>query len=118
MLFRSTGTLRPDANGAIDPAASDFFLNPAAYSAPAPGRWGNAGRNSITGPAQFGLNLGLARTFTWGARLNLDWRIDAANVLNRVTYAGVNTMFSSPQFGLANRANAMRKLQTSLRLRF
>ena len=77
-----------------------------------------AGDFSITGPAQFGLNTGLARTFTWGARLNLDWRIDATNVLNRVTYAGVNTMFGSPQFGLANRANAMRKLQSSLRLRF
>jgi hypothetical protein len=113
-----TGTIRPDVNGAIDPVSSDAFLNPAAFTAPAAGRWGNAGRNSITGPAQFGLNMGLARTFTWGARLNLDWRIDATNVLNRVTYSGVNTMFGSPQFGLANRANAMRKLQSSLRLRF
>ena len=113
-----TGTIRPDVNGAIDPVASDFYLNPAAFAAPAAGQWGNAGRNSITGPAQFGLNAGLARTFTWGARLNLDWRIDATNVLNRVTYAGVNTLFGSPQFGLANRANTMRKLQSSLRLRF
>ena len=88
--------------GAIDPVAPGFYLNPAAFAAPAPGQWGNAGRNSITGPAQFGLNTGLARTFTWGDRLNLDWRIDATNVLNRVTYAGVNTMVGSPQFGLPN----------------
>ena len=58
------------------------------------------------------------RTFRWGERLNLDWRVDATNVLNRVTYAGVNTIVGSPQFGLPNRANQMRKLQTSLRLRF
>ena len=58
------------------------------------------------------------RTFPWGERLNLDWRIDATNVLNRVTYAGVNTVVGSPQFGLPTRANPMRKLQTSLRLRF
>jgi hypothetical protein len=113
-----TGTIRPDVNAAIDPISPGFYLNPAAFAAPAEGRWGNAGRNSITGPAQFGLNAGLARTFTWGARLNLDWRIDATNVLNRVTYGGVNTMFGSPQFGLANRANTMRKVQSSLRLRF
>ncbi|MEO8258613.1 MAG: carboxypeptidase regulatory-like domain-containing protein [Acidobacteriota bacterium] len=113
-----TGTLRPDVNAAIDPVSSGFYLNPAAFTAPAAGRWGNAGRNSITGPAQFGLNTGLARTFSLGPRLNLDWRIDATNVLNRVTYAGVNTLFGSPQFGLANRANAMRKAQSSLRLRF
>jgi hypothetical protein len=113
-----TGTIRPDATDAIDPVSPDFYLNPSAFTAPAAGQWGTAGRNSITGPAQFGLNAGIARTFTWGARLNLDWRMDATNVLNRVTFAGVNTMFGSPQFGLANRANAMRKVQSSLRLRF
>ena len=99
-------------------APSGFYLNPAAYAPPAPGRWGNAGRNSVTGPAQLGLNAGISRTFPWGDRLNLDWRIDASNVLNRVTYAGVNALVGSPQFGLPTRANPMRKLQTSLRLRF
>ena len=77
-----------------------------------------AGRNSIRGPAQFALNAGVGRTFLWGDRLNLDWRVDATNVLNRVTYAGVNTILGSPQFGLPNVANPMRKLQTTLRLRF
>ena len=31
--------------------------------AAAPGQWGNAGRNSITGPSQFSLNASLGRTF-------------------------------------------------------
>jgi hypothetical protein len=30
----------------------------------------------------------------------------------------VNTLFGSPQFGLPNAANQMRRIQTSLRLRF
>ena len=51
-------------------------------------------------------------------RLNIDWRIDATNVLNRVTYGGVNTLITSPQFGLPNRANEMRKLRSSIRVRF
>jgi hypothetical protein len=113
-----TGTLRPDVTGAVDAATDGFYLNPAAFAAPAAGRWGNAGRNSITGPAQFSLNAGVARTFTLGDRLSLDWRMDATNILNRVTYTGVNTIFDSPQFGLPNRANTMRKAQTTLRLRF
>ena len=54
----------------------------------------------------------------WGDRLNLDWRIDATNVLNRVTYASVNTIVGSPQFGLPIGRTTMRKVQTSLRLRF
>ena len=113
-----TGTLRPNVVGAVDATADGFYLNPSAFAAPAAGTWGNAGRNSMTGPAQFSLNSGIARTFTLSDRLNLDWRIDANNILNRVTYAGVNTIFGSPQFGLPNRANTMRKLQTTLRLRF
>jgi hypothetical protein len=113
-----TGSLRPDVAGAIDATASGEYLNPAAFAAPAPGRFGNAGRTSITGPAQFSLNAGVARTFTLSDRLNLDWRIDTTNLLNRVTYAGVNTIFGSPQFGVPNRANTMRKVQTTLRLRF
>jgi hypothetical protein len=113
-----TGTLRPDVVGAVAATADGSYLNPSAFAAPAAGRWGNAGRNSITGPAQFSLNTGVARTFTLSDRLNLDWRIDANNILNRVTYTGVNTIFDSPQFGLPNRANTMRKLQTTLRLRF
>jgi hypothetical protein len=113
-----TGTLRPDVVGAVDPTADGYYLNPAAFAAPAPGSWGGAGRNSITGPSQFSLNGGVARTFTLSNRLSLDWRIDATNILNRVTYSSVNTIFDNPQFGLPNRANTMRKLQTTMRLRF
>ena len=48
----------------------------------------------------------------------MDWRIDATNVLNRVTYSGINALITSPQFGLPNRANEMRKIRTNVRLRF
>ena len=113
-----TGTLRAELTGTSTEAPAGYYLNPGAYTTPGAGRWGNAGRNSATGPSQFSLNAGIARTFPWGDRLNLDWRIDATNVLNRVTYAGVNTLVGSPQFGLPILANPMRKLQTSLRLRF
>src|SRR5439155_22256559 len=113
-----TGTIRASLTGAPTDAPAGFYANPAAYIGPAPGRWGNAARNSITGPAQFGLNAGITRTFLVGNRFNLDWRIDATNVVNRVTYASANTIVGSPQFGLPNRANTMRKIQTSVRLRF
>ena len=114
-----TGTMRADLTGApVDERPDGFYLNPAAYAAPAAGEWGRAGRNSVSGPAQFNLNAGLSRTFFVGDRVNLDWRLDATNVLNRVTFAGVNTIVDSPQFGLPNRANQMRKLQMTMRLRY
>jgi hypothetical protein len=113
-----TGTIRADAlPGVSDRAAADDYANPAAFIAPA-GHWGTAGRNSIRGPAPFVLNASVGRSFLWGERLTLDWRIDATNPLNVVTYTGVNTIVGSPQFGLPIQANAMRKLQSSLRVRF
>ena len=54
-----------------------YYLNPLAYTAPAAGEWGSAGRNSATGPRQFLLNAAVGRTFRWGERFNIDWRLDA-----------------------------------------
>jgi hypothetical protein len=114
-----TGTIRPDYTGAsLYSAPPGLFLNPAAYSAPAPGRWGNAGRNSITGPSQFVLNASVARTFRSGDRISLDLRVDAVNAINHVTFPSWNTIANSAQFGLPNTANPMRSVQTTLRARF
>jgi hypothetical protein len=113
------GPIRAATTGASpDESPEGYYLNPAAYTVPAAGQWGNAGRNSVGGPAQFALNASVTRTFRMGDRLNLDWRVDATNVLNQVTFASVNTLVTSPQFGLPDRANDMRKLRTSLRVRF
>jgi len=113
-----TGTIRADYRADADAALSGYYANPAAFAVPIAGRWGTAGRNSVRGPAQFSMNASLGRSFLWGDRYTFDWRFDATNVLNRVTFANVNTIVGSPQFGLPLQANTMRKLQTSLRWRF
>jgi hypothetical protein len=111
--------IRPDYTGAnLYDAPAGRFLNPAAYTAPLPGEFGNAGRDSITGPMQFSFNASLARVFRLNNRLNLDVRVDSANALNHVTFSSWNTIFNSTQFGLPTAANAMRTLQTTLRVRF
>jgi hypothetical protein len=81
------------------------------------GQWGNAGRDSITGPAQFSLNASLARTFRVSDRVSADFRVDSTNALNHVTYGSYMTTLNS-QFGLPSAANGMRKLQTTVRVRF
>jgi len=111
-----TGTLRPNVTGL--PIYLNGALNPTAFATPVPGQWGNAGRNSITGPRQFGLNASLARTFRVNDRVSMDLRVDATNVLNHVTFPRWNTTVNSAQFGLPVNANPMRSLQPSLRVRF
>lgn len=114
-----TGSIRPDNTGApLYEAPSGLFLNPAAYRAPRPGQWGNAGRNSIIGPGQFTLNASMSRTFRLHGRYNLDLRMDFTNPLNHVAFSGWNTIVNSTQFGLPATANPMRSMQTTLRLRF
>jgi hypothetical protein len=119
---RGTGVvdvLRPDVTGVpIYLESGGGFLNPLAFATPAAGQWGNAGRNSITGPSQFALNASLTRTFRINERVNMDLRIDANNVLNQVVFPNWNTTVSSSQFGFPSRANPMRTLQPSLRVRF
>jgi len=114
-----TGNLRPDLTGAsIQETPPGLFLNPESYRAPAPGQWGNAGRNSITGPSQFALNGSLGRSFQWGDRYNIDLRIDATNVLNHVTFKSWNTTVNNAQFGLPKSVDPMRSVQTTMRLKF
>jgi hypothetical protein len=114
-----TGALRPSYTGAaLYAAPAGLFLNPAAYAIPIPGQWGNAGRNSITGPAQFSLNASLGRVFRVSDRFNLELRIDSVNPLNHVTFTSWDTEVTNAQFGLPVGENAMRSLQALLRLRF
>jgi len=119
-----TGTIRPSLTGASIYAASNQassngpHLNPAAYSAPALGQWGTAGRDSIIGPGQFSLDCSLERAFRPSSKFNLIARIDATNTLNHVVFSSWISTVNSLQFGLPAAANPMRSLQTTLRLRF
>ena len=114
-----TGTIRPSLTGMpIYNAPAGLHLNAAAYTAPASGHWGTAGRNSITGPGQFSLDTSLARTFRPSTRFYLDARVEATNLLNHVVFTGWNTTVNSTQFGVPVAANPMRSLETTLRLRF
>ncbi|HUP04848.1 MAG TPA: TonB-dependent receptor [Bryobacteraceae bacterium] len=117
-----SGPIRPDATGApLYAAPAGRHLNPGAYMAPPAGQWGNAGRNSITGPSQLSLNASMGRSFTLGGGNSfngLDVRFDSNNVLNNVTFPSWNAIITSAQFGLPTTANAMRVVQATVRYRF
>jgi hypothetical protein len=114
-----TGPVRPDCTGAdIYAAPPGLHLNPAAFKAPTPGYWGNAGRNSIIGPAQFTMNASLSRVFRTSDRTSLNLTVNANNALNHVTFRSWTVMVGSTQFGLPSSANSMRSLQTNIRWSF
>ena len=113
--------MRPDRTSApLYTAINGSFLNSAAYTTPASGQWGNAGRNSIRGPATFTMNAALSRTLRIRGNDSLDVRLDANNVLNHATCSAWNTIWTpdNSTFGLPASVNGMRTVQLSGRFRF
>ena len=112
-------SVRADYTGAsLYNAPVGYFLNPAAVTAPPAGQWGNAGRDSMTGPRQFSMSASMARAFRVSDRLTLNLRIDAANPLNHVVVTQLNSTVTNPLFGLPAAVNGMRSVITSLRATF
>ncbi|MGA8029647.1 MAG: TonB-dependent receptor [Bryobacteraceae bacterium] len=83
-------TLFPQVAGnpvLANPTLGQWF-NSAAYTNPAPGTFGDSGRNTLIGPSFTNLDLSFGKTFIlhW-ERLKLDVRADAFNSLNHINYA-------------------------------
>ncbi len=113
------GSIRPNRRQLRSAEApAGLFLNPAAFAPPPAGEWGNAGRNCITGPNQFSLDVSLGRTFRLRDVFIFDFRLDGSNILNHVTFPSWNTTINSSQFGLPDRSNPMRKIRANLRMNF
>jgi hypothetical protein len=122
LLCPGTGiacTVRADYTGVpLYDAPSGFYLNPAAVAVPLPGQWGNAGRDSMTGPGQFSMSASMSRAFRLNERFTLNLRIDAANPINHVVVTQLNTTVTNSLFGLPLAVNPMRTLTTTMRLTF
>lgn len=114
---------RPNVSG--DPTLSrpveTQWFNTAAYSMPAFGTFGNAGRNTIDGPGYRNVNLALVKTVRLGragelARLQL--RLEAFNLFNRVNFDLPDAVFGSPTFGRILSAQAPRRFQLGIKALF
>ena len=70
---------------------SALFFNTAAFSIPAPGTFGNAGRNTIIGPGTSVMNLGLTRNIAFGQTRGLSMQLLANNLFNTVQFASIDT---------------------------
>jgi hypothetical protein len=75
-------------------------LSPSAFTAPAPGTFGNLGANSLFGPGYFQVDLSLSRRFTLYEHHTLEFRADVFNIENRVNLSTpVSTPLTTASFG-------------------
>jgi hypothetical protein len=102
------------------------WINPAAFSTPASGTFGNLGRNAFRAPNISDVDLALAKEVSLAERVTLRLRADAFNVLNRAQYGAPNASLSASNFGVitstisayATGRGTPREFQLSARISF
>ena len=81
----------PDVVAGVNPFLNTgdrrFVVNPAAFSTPAPGTFGNLGRGALHGPGLTQYDLTLHKKFTFKERLTSEFRFEAYNLFNRANFA-------------------------------
>jgi hypothetical protein len=114
------GNDRPNVSGstaANDPGPNQWF-NTGAFSMPAFGTFGNAGRNILEGPGYQNVNLALLKRVPLRGRTRLQLRAEAFNLLNRANFDLPDNFYGSPTFGQILSAGAPRHIQFGARLTF
>jgi hypothetical protein len=84
----SRGTQRPDAVPRVDPYLRNGvrWLNPAAFTTPQPGTFGNLSRNALRGPGFVQLDMMFSKDFQFAQRQSFQLRVELFNLTNRLNY--------------------------------
>lgn len=118
-----TGINPYGGNGCGFSAPCVNYLNPAAFSLPAIGTFGNIGKGSLRGPNYIDFDSGLFKEFPFAAeRVHLQFRAEFFNVFNRVNFNNpansTTPSFSAGGFGTLTSAQDPRIGQLALKLLF
>ena len=103
------------------------WINPAAFAIPAPGTFGDAGRNLVRAPGLWQADTALAKSAGITERVSLQLRAEVFNLFNRAQYGSPNANLSSPlSFGVittpvnqgATGSGTPRQFQLAMRVSF
>ena len=115
---------RPNATGAPTslPRAertTNRWFNTGAFVLEALGTYGDAGRNTLTGPGLFSWDFSTMRNFRLPASKTLQFRFEVFNLPNWPIWNDPNTTLLSPNFGrISSTRKPMRELQFGLKFIF
>jgi hypothetical protein len=81
---------RPDVVPGVDPFLNNgdrrYILNPAAFTIPAPGTYGNMGRWALHGPGLSQFDLTLHKRIAIGEKQKVEFRAEFYNLFNRANF--------------------------------
>jgi hypothetical protein len=99
----------------------DAWFDRTRFFAPAPGTFGDVGRNALIGPGDFDTNLGVFKNFALPGRegMRLQFRSEFFNLLNWVNLGNPNTTLTAgTRMGRITSAGSARVIQFALKLIF
>jgi hypothetical protein len=120
---------RPNVVEGVSQYAADKdpsgWLNPAAFSLPSTGTFGNLGRNTFFGPGFQQIDFSLLKDFKIFEKGKLEYRAEFFNVFNHPNFDQPNTTFNTANFGKIFNTfgrtlglGTSRQIQMALRLSF
>jgi hypothetical protein len=112
----------PNCVAPAEVSTPNAWFNPCAFAF-APGRFGNAGRNSLNAPAYANVDFSLLKNIPLREARRLQFRAEAYNLFNHPELDIPNHTFGSPTFGQILTANAYggrppRQIQLGLKFIF
>jgi hypothetical protein len=103
--------------GILDNPTPALWFNNLAYSVPANGTQGNAGRNTIRGPGTQLVNFSVSKRFPMN-RARLEFRAEVFNLFNHDNFGNPDTNISNGTVGTITTADDARSLQLGFRVAF
>jgi outer membrane receptor protein involved in Fe transport len=94
------------------------WFDTTAFALPPFGSFGNAGRNIMSGPAYQSINVSLVKNARIAEHANLQFRVEAFNLLNRANFDLPDIFFGSPTFGSIQSAGSPRRVQFGAKILF
>jgi hypothetical protein len=79
--------------------SATLWLNPYAFSIPANGTWGDAGRNILRAPDFWQMDSSLEKKFPVTERTFISFRADVFNIFNRAQLGNPNVKWTNPSAG-------------------
>jgi hypothetical protein len=92
----------------------------AKFSAPAAGQFGNTGRNFFIAPRYYEMDASLLKHFAINERVKMEFRGDATNLTNSVSFSAPTTDITSALFGRIRDSvsSNSRKIQVAAKIHF
>jgi len=104
------------ACGSLAPCVD--FYNRDSFGQPAVGAFGNAGRNSVSGPGLFNWDMAFLKNFPFRERFKFQFRAEFFNIYNHLNLGDPATALTSVTFGAVRSANDPRISQLALKFFF